>query len=71
MELLANNSFLHFPGKEITFRKMSKYNLFSNCAFDFYLSLRKNKPIIFFIEKIFYEVLKCINKKKKKKSFMK
>ena len=66
MELLANNSFLHFSGKEITFRKMSKYNLFSNCAFDFYLSLRKNKPIIFFIEKIFYEVLKCINKKKRK-----
>ena len=58
MELLANNSFLHFSGKEITFRKMSKYNLFSNCAFDFYLSLRKNKPIIFFIEKIFYEMIK-------------
>lgn len=30
---------------------MSKHNFFSNCAFNFYLALRKNKPIIFFIEK--------------------
>ena len=58
MELLANNRFFHFSGKEITFRKMSKHNFFSNCAFNFYLALRKNKPIIFFIEKIFYEMIK-------------